>query len=262
MPWLDCHDLDSTVDSLADVIGASSGEVERVLEEHDEARFDDTAEDPGLLMPRDVLGHFAADLDTVAGRFDGAYYFHGTRAVDPKAFSLRGILPLDQVLEELWATLRELARDEVLAEEWAAFRHGVETGNGGDDGWLYRHKVGAGVDRGPFGLVVRDILLEPQSTGSHDYLGCPEIVQDIARCFSSARSVNLEQRFCDAAKPCIVKFRSTLLRPGAIKAALWYAYTKLRDGEITRNSNYSFDGNGEAVPAEDVLTIEILSTIY
>src|SRR5204862_7322161 len=119
----------------------------------------------------------------------------------------------------------------------------------------------AGVDLGPFGLVVRDIFLKPQSTGSHDYLGCPEIVQDIARCFSSAHGVNLEQRFCDTAKPCIVKFRSTQLRPGAIKAALWYAYTKLRDGQITSSSNYSFDGNGEAVPAEHVVAVEIVGTI-
>jgi hypothetical protein len=107
---------------------------------------------------------------------------------------------------------------------------------------------------------VRETFFQPRSTGSHDYLSCPEIVQDIARCFSSAHGINLERRFCDAAKPCIVKFRSTQLRPGAINAALWYAYTKLRDGEVRSNSNYSFDGDGEAVPAPDVVEVEIVST--
>jgi hypothetical protein len=260
VPWLDCDDLDSTVASLANVIGVTSAELELALEEH-EPRFEEAAEDPWQLMPCEVLERFGADVETVARRFDGAYYFHGTRAVDPEAFRRRGILPLDQMLEELWATLRELAADGISDEDWAVFRHDVETGIGGHDGWLYRHKVGAGIDLGPFGLLVRDIFLEPQSTGSHAYLGCPEIVQDISRCFSSVHGVNLEPRFCDAAKPCIVKFRSTQLRPGAINAALWCAYTKLRDGEITSSSNYSFDGNGEAVRAEDVMAVEIVSTI-
>jgi hypothetical protein len=261
MPWLDSHDLDSMLASLADAIGTTPGELERALRGYNERRFEEAREDPWELMPREVLERFGVDVETVAGRFDGAYYFHGTRAVDPDAFRWRGILPLDQMLEELWATLRELAGDEISDEDWAAFRQDVEKGTGGHEGWLYQHKIGAGVDQGPFGLVVREIFLEPKSTGSHDYLGCPEIVQDIARCFAAADAVVLERRFCGATTPCIVKFRSMQLRPGAIKAALWYAYTKLRDGEITSSSNYSFDGDGEAVPAEDVVAVEIVNTI-
>jgi hypothetical protein len=70
---------------------------------------------------------------------------------------------------------------------------------------------------------------------------------------------NLERRFCDAAKPCIVKFRSPHCRPGDVKAALWYAYTKLHDGEITSSANYSFDGEGAPLPAEDVVDVEIIT---
>jgi hypothetical protein len=259
LPRLDCYDIDSTVASLAQAIGASSAELKRALRKYDDVVFEEATDDPWRLMPREVLERFGADVHSVVERFDGAYYFHGTRAIDPESFRHGGILPLDQMLEELWLTLRELAGPKTSDEDWTALRHDVETDAHGHNGWLYRHKVGSGVDLGPFGLVVREILLEPQSTGSHDYLGCPEIVQDIARCFSSAHDVNLEQRFCDAAKPCIVKFRSTDLAPGAIQAALWYAYTKLRDGEITSSSNYSFDGNGQAVRPEDVLGVEIVS---
>lgn len=258
MPYLDCHDLDSTLASFAGAIGITPAELERALREHDEARFEEAAEDPWQLMPREALERFGVDVETVARRFSGAYYFHGTRAIDPEAFRRRGILPLDQMVDELWATLRDLADDEISDEDWASFRSSVEAGAGGNDGYLYRLKTSGRIHFGPFGLVVRETFFEPRSTGSHDYLGCPEIVQDIARCFAFAHDVDLEQRFCEATKPCIVKFRSTQLRPGAINAALWYAYTKLRDGEIRGNSNYSFDGDGTPVPPEDVVDVEVV----
>ena len=143
-----------------------------------------------------------------------------------------------------WSTssgrLRELAGDEITDEEWADFRNSVEAGAGGHDGVLYRLKTGGRIHFGPFGLIMRETFFDPYATGSHDYLGCPEIVQDISRCYTSARGGDLERRFCEAAKGCIVKFRSANCRPGDVKAALWYAYTKLRDGEISSNANYAF----------------------
>jgi hypothetical protein len=254
---LDCHDVDSTLASLADAIGTTEAELERAVREHDETRFEDATEDPWQLMPREVLKRFSVDVETLAGRFDGAHYFHGTRATDPAAFRRRGILPLDQMVDELWATLGDLAGHDISGENWAAFRRSIEAGAGGHDGYLYRLKARSRIHFGPFGLVVRETFLEPRSAVSHDYLGCPETVQDISRCFASAHGVNLEQRFCDAARPCIVKFRSMQLRPGAINAALWYAYTKLRGREIHGNSNYPFDGDGTPVPREDVVAVEI-----
>src|SRR5213078_3342066 len=63
------------------------------LAEYHESLLEESAEDPWELMPRDVLEQFGVDVETVAGRFDGACYFHGTggrpgglpRARDPAA---------------------------------------------------------------------------------------------------------------------------------------------------------------------------------
>ncbi len=131
MLWLDCHDLHSTLASLEAAIGTTPAELERALREHDEAQLAEWTEDPWQLMPREVLERFGTDVETVAGRLEGAYYFHGTRALDPEAFRRRGILPLAQMLDELWEGLRELVRDEMTDEGWAAFRHDVETGSRG-----------------------------------------------------------------------------------------------------------------------------------
>jgi len=259
--WLDCHDCEAALASLAEAIGTAASELAVALSDYDELRFENVAEDPWERMPREVLGRFRVGVEALADRFDSAYYFHGTRAIDPDGFRVRGILPLGQMVEELWATLRELAGDDVTDAEWHSFRASVEDGAGGHSGMLYRMKVGGRVHHGPFAVVVRETFLDPASTGSHDYLACPEIVQDIAACYGSAHGGNLEQRFCAAAKPCIVKLRSTQLRPGAIAAALCYAYTKLRDGEITSSANYSFDGEGEPVRGWDVVDVEIISRV-
>lgn len=259
MPWLDCHDYEAALASLAEAIGTTSSKLATALGAYDGSRLENSAEDPWEVMPREVLEQFGVGVKAVAARFDGGYYFHGTRAVDPEAFRGRGILPLDQMVEELWATLRKLAGEEISNEDWDSVRSSVEAGAGGHDGFLYRLKTGGQIHFGPFGLVIRETFLEPASTGSHDYLGCPEIVQDIARCYASAHGGNLEQRFRTATKPCIVKFRSTNCRSGDVKAALWYAFTKLRDGEITSSANYSFDGAGNPVPAEDVVDVEIIT---
>lgn len=258
MACLDCHDSETALASLAEAIGTTPTKLATALGEYDESRLENRAEDPWALMPPDVLEQFGTDVEAVTGRFDGACYFHGTRALDPEAFKRRGILPLDQMVEELWAALRELAGHEISDKDWDSFRSSVEAGAGGHDGLLYRLKTGGRIHFGPFGLVVRETLLDPGSTGSHDYLGCPEIVQDIARCYRSAHGGNLERRFCHEAKSCVVKFRSTNCRSGDVKAALWYVFTKLRDGEITSSANYSFDGAGDPVAADDVVDVEII----
>jgi hypothetical protein len=145
--WLDCHDLDRVLVSVAAAIGTDPTKLERTLREHDESRFEEAPEDPWQLMPREVLGAFGADADTLAARFEGAYYFHGTRAIDPEAFGRRGIQPLDQIVDGLWATLRELAGD-VADAEWDALRRSVEADACGHDGYLYRLKTGGRIHFG------------------------------------------------------------------------------------------------------------------
>jgi hypothetical protein len=121
-------------------------------------------------LPRELLEGLGRDAETVS--FDSAFYFHGTRVTDPDSFYRNGILPLDDVIERLWAALFELVRDERSTEEWAAFRGDVERDAEGHDGLLYRLKTGDRLHFGPYGLLVRETLRDPSATSSHDYLGC------------------------------------------------------------------------------------------
>jgi hypothetical protein len=103
---------------------------------------------------------------------------------DPETFRREGIHALPEMLEPIWEMLHELA-PECSPKEWADFRYSVEHEDaGGHDGVTYRFKaVGNGValSRGPHGELVREFLFRPEETAGHDYLNCPEIVQDIAR---------------------------------------------------------------------------------
>ncbi len=259
MPHLDCTDLDSTLSSLSAALETAPTTLQTALENYDEAPFADHAEDPWEQMPRELTEHFGASVDEVRARFDGAFYFHGTRVVDPDAFYRRGILPLDHMIDPLWSTLRELAPRDLTNEDWALFVNSVESGVDNQDTRLYRLKTGSGLSFGPFGLLVREILLDPGAASSHDYLRTPEIIEDIARAYLTAYGVDLQALFCAASHPCVVTFKRRQLRPGAVKAALWYSYTKVRDGELTMSANWSFDGSGYPVPPEDIVSVKIIS---
>lgn len=256
MTWLDCHDLETTLASLAEALAISDDELRAALIAYDESRFADNSQDPYLRMPRELLASLDRDIAVV--RLDGTFYFHGSRVVDPDALGREGILPLDQMIERIWPMLYEFVRDERSPDEWAIFRRGVEQKTGGHDCDLYRLKTGDHIHFGPHALLVREIFFDPNATRSHDYLGCPEIVQDIARCYESVYGVDLESRFCAGSVPVIVKFRSTDVWEGSLPAALWYTCSMLRDGELTSNANGGFQGAGRAVPPKDVVAVEVV----
>lgn len=256
MIWLDCHDVDSTLASLTAAARIDRSELEQALLTYDEGSFD-SSEDPEACMPREVLEQCGSSLADTDERFRGAFYFHGTRAIDPSTFSTRGILPLNGMVEELWLMLRQFAA-ELSDRRWAEFRESVETDAGEHDGDLYRLKIGHPMHYGPHGELVREVFLDPRVTQSHDYLGCPEIIQDIARCCYSAHGIDLERRFCDASVACLVKFRGDLWRPGAVKAALWYAYLKLRREELGRSVCGGHAGRGQPVLPADVVNVEVI----
>jgi hypothetical protein len=143
---LDCQDVETALASLADELAVGIDELRASLLAYDESRFADSSQDPYVRLPRELLEDLSRDVETVS--FDCAYYFHGTRAIDSDSFYRDGILPLDSMIDRLWAELFELVRDERTAEEWEAFRSDVMRDAGGHDGFLYRLKTG---DRLHFG---------------------------------------------------------------------------------------------------------------
>jgi hypothetical protein len=254
---LDCQDIDSTLVSLASIVGVDVSAFSEAILDYDDSHSGNRWEDEYRRLPRELLVGLDHDVDAIS--VDAAFYFHGSRVSDPSCFSDDGILPLDRIHERVWSTLYEFVRDEVGRDEWTAFRASVEDGGGDDDGLLYRLKTSDRRHFGPYAALVRETLTDPSSTASHDYLRCPEIVQDIARCFQSDYGIDLEARFCEATRPVIVKFESSKVWEGAFATALWYAFAKLRYGRHSHNATGGFDGEGERVQPAQIVDVEIVA---
>lgn len=129
MVILDGRDVESALSSLAGSAGVTPSELSTAIHAHTE-RFGDTSDEPlAWRIEREVFAEVGVDVDSLA--FDGAYYFHGTRiTLGPDLFVTRGILPLNQILDEIWSALYELVADERSPHEWIEFRRSVESGAG------------------------------------------------------------------------------------------------------------------------------------
>jgi hypothetical protein len=78
-------------------------------------------------------------------------------------------------------------------------------------------------------------------------------VQDIARCYRSARDGDLEARFRAASVPCIVTFlRTEVDAARAVACACWHLHGEGR----TNITIDGYMGAGSAIPAEDVVAVE------
>jgi hypothetical protein len=252
--YLDCHDFERAATSLAAILGVSREALIDAVGGYDAAGEDDPREDPAVARPRAVL---AALGHRLAPRAGGVYFFHGTRAIDPRSFEHDGLRPLSAAVNEIWRSLFELVDGDMSASEWDAFRRLVEHDGGGDDGSTYRDKTRHEIHDGPHAELLREIYLDPPGC-VHDYLRCPEIVQDISRCLESEVGIDLEDRFCRATRPYIVKFGDTDVPADALPAAINYLAARLRGDAIPPFAGGGYVGRGRGIPAADIVEVELV----
>jgi hypothetical protein len=182
------------------------------------------------------------------------HYFHGTRVIAPDLIGKRGLLPHAQILSTLWAQLGELARPEVTPADWRALRQELDDGCLGPSTYLRPPS-----EIGPFGLLIRDVFLEPQRWHSVDYLRSPESVADICAAAHDRFGVDLAEAYEEAALPCIVEFAAVAgaRADEAVASTAWYI-EGARRGEPSLDALHAFDGRGTAVPPEAIVTITLV----
>ena len=124
---------------------------------------------------------------------------------------------------------------------------------------LYRAAVSSSGEHGPFGELVRDVLLRPALTSSHDYLRTSERAEDIAIEARERFGVDLAARFARASRSCLVKFRSFEVDSHALETALVYGWQMLTEGAISgRGPCRGYGGEGVPVPPENMLDVEVV----
>jgi hypothetical protein len=249
---LSCASNAVALDSLARVTGVGADDVlaaVRSIEREDLNRDEHSG--------HALLRALERRLERPITGFSSVHYFHGTRIRDPGQIRKRGLLPLGEIVDELWRELNVLLADQADID-LDQLRAEIENGGGGDGGRLYRMKTLGLMHHGPFGEYVREHFLRPSELSNHDYLRTPELIEDISNAASELIGVGLLDAFTAVTRPCIVTFEVPLNDDSAAaQACCWYVWAAVR-GVLTREACGGFDGQGVGVPPEAIRGVDFV----
>ncbi len=203
--------------------------------------------------PEEFIFSQVRKVATLPGEYDRTCWFHLTRTEEKNKFE-QGILPLGQCIESIWNFLYSLACKRVSLDEWANFRCDMGPNHHAN---LYEMKVNNSREWGPYAILTRDHAFKSKEIGNHDYLGAPEIVEDICICFREKYDVDLLAEFINKTKRCIVKFYDGA-RDDCVETAVYHLYSVYRGNPCSIGCNGCYDAEGVPVPFEGVLKVEFL----
>ena len=116
-------------------------------------------------------------------------------------------------------------------------------------------KVSNSLHWGPYALLTRDHAFKSKEIGNHDYLGGPEIVEDICFCFAEKHGFDLLAAFLKRTKACIVKFFDGP-RDGCVDTAVYHLYKAHWGHHCSMQCNTCYDGKGIPVSPARIMKVE------
>lgn len=250
MKVLDCESIDSTYESLEQILGVAKSQLESVFTGIDvESFYKSNPRHPQ--PPEELIFSEVSKVITLPGDYDRTCWFHLTRTAPSNKFE-QGILPLGQYLDSIWSFLYSLAKRHVTPEEWDRFRQDMGSDHHAD---LYEMKAHDPMHWGPYALLTRDHAFKPGEINNHDYLGAPEIIEDICICFSERYEFDLLGAFMRKTKPCIVKFFDGP-RADCVSTAVYHLYNVHWRKSCSGQCNTCYDAEGVPVPPEHIMKVE------
>lgn len=252
---LDCHSCESTLHSLGQLYGTEPAEIQAFLASIDLEGY--YSENDPALGPDDLIASLLErHLGHPRNALSSVVWFHLTRVL-PHADFGAGILPLDQVLDGVWATLSTIFNGSARADNLSTLRReGVRN-------FQYELKVSGGRHLyGPYAMLVREAAFRSREMGNHDYLGVPEIVRDICDGYRDRFGDDIEDDVRAALRPCIVRFVSGR-RVGwdCVSAAVHYLYVTVHDLKMSLWSNTCYDGGGLAVHRSAIEGVDFIERV-
>lgn len=185
--------------------------------------------------------------------FSRAFWFHGTRTFAGNSFP-DGLLALNHSESLAIKMLIDLAPDEVVRKrlrEW-------DQPGGVPDG-MAQLRTGLKTHWGPYGHLVRELHLHTSENGLHNYLHLPELVEDVCNAYLETYGYDLTAHYLKVLHPCIIWFEADIpYEDGALKTALAYAYTSVRDLPPDCHATLGIDCMGISVSRSDIAKIEFL----
>lgn len=249
---LDCESFEAALESLARIFQTTPANLKALLSSKEIGAYYDIH---WRELP-DFKDYVYAVAETRLGcslALDGICWFHCTRILAGTTFS-EGILPLNAALPSLKARLIDAVDDIVVRDQ---LRNTLESGGVADH--HYFNKSQNSMHWGPYAILVREVAFHATKFSQHDYLGMPEIIEDICNGFAKTSGVDLIGVFTEKLKPAIVKFTSTTNQDqSCIATALCYVYSTIHEGAPCANSVNCFDGKNNPVPPQDIQKVDFV----
>lgn len=248
---LDCESRDSALASLSTIYGVPTREITQFLQETDLEKHYATC-DPPNSVDRELALLFEQGFGSISAPISRVFWFHLTRA-KPGADFARGILPLDEALNEIWETMLAVFKGTHHETNLRALRR-----NGVPD-FQYELKVGQPAHGGPFAMLVRESAFRAQEMGNHDYLRLPEIMADICNGYDKTYSEAIHNDLREALVPYIVKFWSNEQSDKSYaEAAMYYLYCTVHGLDLSIYANTCFIGDNNRIPREHIVSVEAI----
>jgi hypothetical protein len=251
MVTLDCETYSTTIKSLSKIYRVTTDDLESFFLKFDiEDHFE--RNNPDKMGYEELRLVFENECKTEPLELDNVNWYHLTRCLEEETFN-EGILPLSKSLEKVWNMFFSCFTG---TEHYANLvdMHVTEVNND-----LYNFKVGDDLHSGPYAMLVKDVAFNAKKIGNHDYLGIPEIVQDVCRGYEKRFNVSIEKQLKRMLKPKVVKFISKKKTDvSCIEAALYYAYLCFNDSELTLNSNTCFNGENTIISPENIVYVKTI----
>ena len=251
MPFiLDCSSKKSALESIANIFGCSSEHVAHVLLSLDlEKIYEENWDDIDIPAPQ-YLYEYVVDKLGKHEKLTEVIWFHGTRTLKENDLT-KGIYSLNDSLSIVWDSLISSAPNETVQGNLK------ELQNNGVGDHLYSLRTNGKIHWGPYGILVRDVAFNTDKLHQHDYLGMPELVEDILNGYRKKFNTCLTEYYTEKLVPVLVKFKSTAsLHDGCIETALGYLYKSVREETIDRLSVRCIDKKGSAIISDEIIDIE------
>lgn len=262
MRILDCENTLSMYKSLENISGISQKELKKFIAKFD---FDEFQKDNphSFLRSDEILLKIFEEEYNPSLKFDYTCWFHLTRTFQFDHFK-DGILPLGDILDDIWKFLFRLIKNEFSKKDWENYRKSLESGELKREvedvyGELYRSKINNPIHWGPYAMLIRDSAFKSREIGNHDYLGVPEIVEDICVPFDKIHDFGLLNKYKNNTKSCIIKFKSKSNERYFIGTVLNYLHCIHNKERMYINCNTCFDNKGNKISSKNILKIEYLN---
>jgi hypothetical protein len=246
---LDCESGESAIETLCNGFSCSKEALIGALSSIDiDDIYEKQADDLNVPAEEYLYNHAVAALGPHKP-LASVCWFHLTRTLPNNNFC-NGVVPLGQSLDTIWDMMLTIQKDKTVCDRLSEMR------SSGVNNWLYDFKSKDSFHWGPYAILVKDVAFCARKLGQHDYLGMPEIVEDICNGYEEQYRESIVETYCEALVPKIVKFKSNIrLDSRCVEAAVSYVYTYIRKQPTARWSVTCFDGGGVAVSSKDILSV-------